>query len=245
MFDFGVYITLLITIAVFCISSLISLYNDRDKLNMNIDNISTDLFKNNIRKRRENIDSSISNVKTWSFLFGLFVSFLFFFYDIKYFFVNIIFPIFKKIVSISYSLILNLKFILPFENGFFLDKNFKFSYLTEVFFAVLIVLTIMCILLNDSIELWNIIVSLFISISIFIGLLWLNVFISNYLCSHLSKKFEMKSLIINIIIYLIILLLVFLISMFLIFLFKKTCRKKTTKIRAKTCYDEFVRCFKK
>lgn len=97
------------------------------------------------------------------------------------------------------------KYILPFKKGFFSNGNFKFSYITETVLMVIIVLFFIGILFLDACEvLWNYIVSIIISIIIFVGLVWLNVFLSNTLCSCISNYFIIISLILNIVIYFII-----------------------------------------
>lgn len=90
----------------------------------------------------------------------------------------------------------------------------------------IVVLIFTVLLLIECYDLWNGIILLITSISICIGLIWLNVFLSNILCSYISNHFIIYSLVLNLIIYLIIFSLYRLIYLYLL---KKIWRKKHEK----------------
>lgn len=149
--------------------------------------------------------------------------------DIKHFFVFVVFPFLKNIVNDILSFFSGLNKITPFKKGFFSNKNFKISYITETIFMILIILFLITWFIDMYYDFWNIIVSVVITGGIFIGLIWGNVFISNLLCSHFTKYFEIISLLINIIVYLIIGFLIYVLGAFCECLFDCRHPKKIKK----------------
>lgn len=111
---------------------------------------------------------------------------------------------------------------------------------------IIIVLILLYFLLNEAcIDLWNYFVSIIISISICIGLIWLNVFLSNTLCSHISNHFIFISLILNIVAYLIIALIAYLIDAFIFELFdflhpKKQLSQNEIKYQRKQLHEKYL-----
>lgn len=212
MFDFGIYISILVGIIGTYFTLSFPLRKERNDLD-----ISNTISKKEKQKKRQNINTSLTLVNISFSLLIIIISFLYFFYDIKNFFVTNAFPILKKFVNGICSLFI---YILPFKKGIILDGNFKFSYITETILLSIIVICYAYVVINLCYTIWNYIITIITSIIIFIGLIWLNVFLSNILCSLISHYFIIFSLILNIIIYFIIACLLLFLAAFLTESFK-------------------------
>lgn len=114
----------------------------------------------------------------------------------------------KRFWLLYISIVLTFWFILPnispiYKKDFFLDSNFKFSYITETVLMIAIVLFSIEALLESCIYWWNYIIAIITSLSLFCGLIWLSVLLSNILCFCISNHliFIIISLTLNIIVY--------------------------------------------
>lgn len=174
------------------------------------------------------------NAKLYLLITAFCIIILNFFNDIKNFFITVVYSFLKNIINDIQSFFVGLNKIIPFKKGFFSSGDFKFSYITETIFMILVILLLIAWFIDICIDFWNVIVSVPITIAILLGLIWGNVFISNFLCSNIIKYFEIISLIINIIIYLIIGVLFCLFGVFCEFLFNSTHPKKIRKKKLKS-----------
>ncbi len=227
MFDFGIYVSGLIAIIVGYLALSIPLRKERNDLD--ISNATSKSSKEEKQKKKKNINKTIRLVNISFALISIIITFLYFFNDIKNFFVTVVFPMSKSFINALCSFFLAFRNIIPFKKGFFSDGNFTFSYITETVLMAIIILYLILYLLDKCSDLWNYFITIIISISICIGLIWLNVFLSNFLCSSISKNFIFIALPINIVAYLIISSLIYLIGIFFTNLFDYRNNKQSRK----------------
>lgn len=209
MFDFGIYVSILIAIIIGYLALSIPLRKERNDLDISIATSKTS--KEEKQKKKININKTIRLINISFALISVIITFLYFFNDIKNFFETVVFPMSKSFTNALCSFFLAFRIIIPFKKGFFSDENFTFSYITETVFMAIAVLFLMVFIFKKCHDLWNYFITIIISISICIGLIWLNVFLSNFLCSSISRHFILIALILNIVAYFIIGLIIYLI----------------------------------
>lgn len=79
MFDFGIYISLLLTIAICYISSIVTLNIERNHLDIDISNASSDSNKNIILEKQQKVNLYLKYIKICTLSLIIIISFLYFF----------------------------------------------------------------------------------------------------------------------------------------------------------------------
>lgn len=149
---------------------------------------------------------------------GAIVTFLYFFHEIKYITLSIILPALKKMFPFN------------FPNG-----NFKFSFFTEtvlMIITILLLIFLVCICsdeLSISSDKIVFIISITLSFPFIIGLIWLNVFLSNFLCFNIFNHFYRISLFFNIGVYCAIWFLLIIFTFILIAIYDKIKEAERSK----------------
>lgn len=230
MFDLGVYVSGLIAIIVGYLTLSIPLRKERNDLDISNATSKTSKEEKQKQKKKKNINKTIRLVNILFALISVIITFLYFFNDIKNFFVTVVFPMSKSFINALCSFFLAFRNIIPFKKGFFSDGNFTFSYISETVLMAIAVLFLMFFIFTECHDLWNYFITIIISISICIGLIWLNIFLSNFLCSSISRHFIFIALILNIVAYLIIGLIIYLIGILFSKLFCDLYAKKMLRL---------------
>lgn len=125
MFDFGIYISVLTAIIIGYISLSIPLRKERNYLKINnpISNIA-------VKKKQKIINSNIKIINILFFLLSALISFLYFFYDIKHIYLDIIYPVFKKL-----------------DLSFLTDASFSIDNLILLYFSILTTIVVLYIIM--------------------------------------------------------------------------------------------------
>lgn len=197
MFEFGTLITILITIILGYITLYFTFRHQLDEIESN--NSNDKKYENRIRKR----------IKFINFFFPILI-------------IIIIILYFLPDIELIYTQI-DFKFItnfFPFKEGFFDNKNFKFSYITGIILSIIVI--IMCMIFTIGLW-WNeienkvfaSIIIIFVNILTSYGLIWGNYYISTFFDYCIAHYFELLSIVLNILSYGIISLVLYFIFDFI------------------------------
>lgn len=192
MFDFGVFIAIVIAI----IGAFFPIYFT---LNKEIQDL---LIQ---PQRTEEINLKIRTRKKIKIKLIIITTFLFLLILILFFLPNIT-TVFENFTPLSLSDVGNFlyKFV-PFKEGFLSDANIRFSYITESILAIIFLF--FCFwFLKDIIDpdcFRDYIIVLIILIIIIYGLLWLNYGLSKFLAYCIIHCFEFLSIFINLACYIV------------------------------------------
>lgn len=104
--------------------------------------------------------------------------------------------------------------LLPFKEGFFENRNFRYSFITGIILSVFIQIALLFLLLEVNMKL---ILKIVFFILFFCGQIWADNFISLFLETSISKNFGLLSIVINFVLYIII----FYIGTFIIYIFSE------------------------
>lgn len=202
MFEFPIFITLLITLIVGYISIFFTFKKEIDDLR--IDSKSNQDFKTN-----KDIELKIK--ERIKLLINLTIVFLFLLVVIIILYIEPL--IWEAIQSINIDEIICVIYkIAPYNEELFLEPKFIFSYITGRICSGIIVSFVYFYLFYIFDGAWkDIFVALFISVVMFFILIWINFLISFLLSYSIIHSFELLSLLINITINSLIFILLFII----------------------------------
>lgn len=185
MFDFSIFITIIISILIFNLSININLKKEINDLN--IEEISQ---SRNVQIHNRKVQIKITNAITIILILSITILYLL-----------------PYITNILYSLDPTPNYplkILPFRNGFFSNYRFTFSFIT----GSILLLTCeyaACGTYSDIINFNNIKIHILYKIIFMIlftiKLIWWNYFISLFLVRYIINYYELLSIIVNIFIY--------------------------------------------
>lgn len=197
MYDFGILITLVITITIFYLSTFIQLRKSIKEYEIDAKNDPS--AKSKIAENKKLLN--LTNI-----LFAVLLSLSIFLY---------VLPRIFDVSSLKTFTIADLK-IFPFKDGFFDNHNFKFSYITGISLSVLIIFTLLVVLFDAPKSIFQTVLGVIYICGTFIGLTWANYYISNQLVYCIVHWFELFSLVSNIIVYIILFVVLYMIEYFLI-----------------------------
>lgn len=200
MFDFSIFITLLVSVLIFYFTIFFNLKKEID-----------DLTNSTSQKSKENA-LKIHNRKRKLFLLNI-ITVVLFLLIIFLYSLPTLFDALNSIEPIDFSYIANFfsKF-LPFKKGFFSNANFKFSYITGIVLSIIVVCIIgiwlqFFVIEPDCFSEYAFEIILLIILSI--GLIWINNYISAFLSYCIIHCFEFLSIILNIVAYVLIGIIVY------------------------------------
>lgn len=188
MFDVGILITLLFTIIIFYFSVYFNFKSKKDDALQ----IEDEIIKN---KRIKNISNNISILRIVTIFLTILAILLY------------LLPKVLKIETNEFDISILLK-VVPFRKGFFINSNYKFSYITGMSISGFMALILLGCLVE---ELSNISFSIIPTFFFVFIMIWVNYFISNIIVSSIIMYFKLISVILNIVGNLIVGLIVFLI----------------------------------
>lgn len=194
MFDFSILITVIIAILIFYFTLFINLNKEIGDLTSTSNNPTENYLKinNRIRKLR------FLNIITLLLIIIVILLFAL---------PNILTLIdLSNFEPISFSDIGNfLLKLFPFKKGFFSNKNFKFSYITEIALSFITVTIILSILYEFF---YNKVLNVISLIILTFSFIWINNFVSLFLTHCIIHCFPFLSLIFNLLIYALILFVI-------------------------------------
>ena len=164
-------------------------------------------------KNKNRIDKTRKRIKSLNIFTIILISIIIILY-----YLPLIIEIFDKI-AFSSNIENFLSKFLPFNEEFFTDSKFKFSYITGIILSIIseaVLFYILFFSLNIINEVWYYIVSVAILILYPYCLIWVNNYISLQLSLRITDYFELSSIFINILAYITLSSVIILIALYLI-----------------------------
>lgn len=193
MFDFSILISIIIAILIFYFTLYINLNKEIGDLSSASKNSRENYLKINNRKRKLKLLNIITLVLV------VLIILLYFFPNIIIIFQNIDLT---NLNPITFSDIKDFMIkLIPFKKGFFSNKNFKLSYITESILSTILIIIFSKFLYFIRLKKGAIIFFSIISAYIFI---WINKFVSQFLVYCILHCFPFLSITFNLLVYTII-----------------------------------------